>query len=193
MGAQRGPVRGPGGGSGGDSGDPGRGGPGGRDDRADSAVDFAVLLWREDSAWQATGLPERSAGDLVALLAVARQQPSEAGTIVLVSVADDFFVALRCTGRHEQFLLSDVTAAREWELAGEVLDRLGLQPSEADDLDAVTPAGDLDMFAELGMESMEVAALCGDPELYPDEMLQSIADRIGAGALFHRVVDATVV
>lgn len=191
MGARRDTMSGP---AGSPWGGPGTGGPArGRDDPGESPVDFAVLLWREDSAWQATGLPERVAADLVGLLAVVRQQPSEAGALALVSVADDFFVAVRCTGRTERFLLSDVTAAQEWDLAREVLDRLEIEPADADDLDAVIPAGDLDMFADLGMEAMEVAALCGDLELYPDEMLQSIADRIGAGALFHRVVDASVV
>ena len=46
------------------------------------------------------------------------------------------------------------------------------------------PAGDLDIFADLGVAAMEVSAVCGDLELYPDEMLAQIASRIGFGPQF---------
>jgi len=37
---------------------------------------------------------------------------------------------------------------------------------------------------------MELGAISGDLELYPDEMLLSIANRIGFAAAFERAVDA---
>jgi putative tRNA adenosine deaminase-associated protein len=62
--------------------------------------------------------------------------------------------------------------------------------AEPDDLETVQPAGDLDIFADLGVSAMEVAAVCGDLELYPDEMLAQIAARIGFGPQFDQAVDA---
>jgi putative tRNA adenosine deaminase-associated protein len=59
----------------------------------------------------------------------------------------------------------------------------------ADDEDEVEPAGDLDIFADFGMDAMELSAVCSDLELYPDEMLSQIAARIGFGPQFESVVD----
>ena len=52
------------------------------------------------------------------------------------------------------------------------------------------PAGDLDIFADIGVAAMEVSAVCGDLDLYPDEMLAQIAARIGFGPQFDRAVEA---
>jgi putative tRNA adenosine deaminase-associated protein len=54
----------------------------------------------------------------------------------------------------------------------------------------VQPAGDLDIFADLGVAAMEVSAICSDLELYPDEMLAQISSRIGFGPQFDRAVEA---
>ena len=54
--------------------------------------------------------------------------------------------------------------------------------------ESVEPAGDLDIFADLGFGSMELAAVCSDLELYPDEMLAQVAARIGFGPAFDRVM-----
>jgi len=52
----------------------------------------------------------------------------------------------------------------------------------------VEPAGDLDIFGDLGMDAMELSALCSDLELYPDEMLDQVASRIGFGPQFERAM-----
>ena len=51
------------------------------------------------------------------------------------------------------------------------------------------PAGDLSVFADLGVPAMEVAMLCEDADLYPDEMLDSIASRLGFGEEFRQTLD----
>ena len=96
--------------------------------------------------------------------------PGEAGSIGLVSVADDFFVAVRVFGEEERILLSDVTAAQDWPIAREVLERLELPMPDDDDLEQVQPAGDLGVFADMGVPAMDVAMLCEDLDLYPDEI-----------------------
>jgi putative tRNA adenosine deaminase-associated protein len=158
----------------------------------DTLVDFALVAFREDGQWQVGELPSRAAEDLDQLLAAVRQQPSEGVTLALCSYGDDFFLAARPHGADVRLLLSDVTAVGEWPIAQQVLDALdeGDGEAEPDDLETVQPAGDLDIFADLGVGAMEVAAVCGDLELYPDEMLAQIAARIGFGQQFDRAVDA---
>jgi putative tRNA adenosine deaminase-associated protein len=87
-------------------------------------------------------------------------------------------------------LLSDVTAATESPLARAVLARLEL-PLPADD-DRVQPAGDVGIFADLGLEPMDLAAICDQLDLYPEEMLGEVADRLGFGAEYERAVDAAL-
>jgi len=158
--------------------------------RPDSTTtDFAVAAYREDGRWVVATLPPSAADGLGPLVHALRQQPAEGGTIGLVSVAEDFFVVVRVLGDEELILLSDVTAADEWLLAREVLDRLELPMPEGDELDQVQPAGDLTAFADLGLPPMEIAMICEDPDLYPDEMLSSIASRLGFGEEFEQTLD----
>ena len=96
----------------------------------EAAESIAVVVYREDGAWQSGVLPERVGGDLDGLIQVLRQQPAENGAIGLVNVADEFFVALRVRGDDVRVMLSDVTAAVAWDLARQVVDRLGIDAPE---------------------------------------------------------------
>jgi putative tRNA adenosine deaminase-associated protein len=156
----------------------------------EGAIDFVLLAWREDGRWGVEALPNRAADSLDALVHTARQQPSDGGAIALVSVADDFFIAVRVQGDEERVLLSDVTAAQDWDLAREVLDSAGVPIPEGDDLDAVQPGGDLQLFADLGVDAIEIDLLCSDLELFPDEALGRIAARAGFGEQFDLAVES---
>ena len=127
-------------------------------DEAEESI--AVVVYREDGAWQSGVLPERVGGDLDGLIQVLRQQPAENGAIGLVNVADEFFVALRLRGDEVHLMLSDVTAAVDWDLARQVVDRLGIDAPTGDDPDDVWPAGDVGIFADLGLDEMELGARC---------------------------------
>lgn len=153
------------------------------------ATDFAVVVYREDEAWEAEVLPVALTEDLAGLIHALRQQPSLGGTIGLVAVGDDFFVAIRLLGDEVMVFLSDVTASVDWPLATQVLDYLDIPVPEDEELDQVLPVGDMSIFADLGLDEMELGAISGDLELYPDEMLLSIAGRIGFAAAFERAVD----
>jgi putative tRNA adenosine deaminase-associated protein len=157
----------------------------------DGGTDFAVVVYRGEDAWEASALPARVGEDLDDLIAAIRQQSGGGGAIGLVSVEDDFFVAVRVDGENVRLLLSDVTAAGESPIAGEVLEALDLPMPSADD-ERVQPAGDLAIFADLGMTAMELGALCDDLDLYPDQMLASIASRLGFGEPFRRALDAAL-
>jgi putative tRNA adenosine deaminase-associated protein len=153
------------------------------------ATDFAVVVYREDDSWEAEILPVALTEDLAGLIHALRQQPSLGGTVGLVSVGDDFFVAIRLLGDEVMVFLSDVTASVDWPLAGQVLDYLDIPIPDEEELDQVLPVGDMSIFADLGLDEMELGAISGDLELYPDEMLLSIAGRIGFAPAFERALD----
>lgn len=156
------------------------------------ANDVAVVVYREDDRWEADPLPIALTGDLEGLIHALGQQPSLGGTIGLVAVGDDFFVALRVLGTSVRLFLSDVTASIDWKLAREALDYLDLPVPDDEDLDQVLPVGDMSIFADLGVDEMELGALAGDLDLYPDEVLSSIAGRLGFAEPFERALDAAI-
>ena len=153
----------------------------------DTLVDFAVVVFREEGQWQVGSLPHKAATELPALLHAVRQQPSEGPTFAVCSYGDDFFLVIRPDGDDVRLMISDATAAGDWPVAREALDLVD-EPEPEDD-EAAAPAGDLDIFADLGIDSMELVAVCSDLEAYPDEMLGQVAARIGFGPQFESVVD----
>jgi putative tRNA adenosine deaminase-associated protein len=156
----------------------------------DSADSMALVIFREDGVWQSGVLPERVADDLDGLIAVLRQQPGEVGAIGLVNVADEFFVAVRVRGDEVKMLLSDVTAAVAWDLARQVVERLGIDTPGDDDLEDVWPAGDMSIFLDLGFDEMELGAVLADLDAYADEMLLAIAAGLGFSDVYDRAVEA---
>jgi putative tRNA adenosine deaminase-associated protein len=158
---------------------------------ADDGTDFAVVVYRDDDRWLAEALPRTVGEDLDELVEAARRQSGGGGAIAFVSIEDDFFVAARVRGRDVSLLLSDITAAGESPLAGEVLEALDL-PLPGPDDERVQPAGDLTIFSDLGLPAMELGALCDDLDLYPDQMLDSIASRLGFSDAFRRAVDSAL-
>jgi|SRR5579875_1003717 len=161
--------------------------------RRDSDDSLAVVVYREGGLWQSGALPARASDDLDALIGVLRQQPAEGGAIGLVNVADEFFVAVRVRPPERvQMLLSDVTAAVAWDLARQVVSYLDINTPGDDDLEDVWPAGDMSIFADLGLDEMELGALLADVDAYADEMLLAVARRLGFGEVYDRAVEAAV-
>lgn len=156
----------------------------------DSGDAYAAVLVREDGRWEAVPLPTALTEDLEGLLKAVRERPGDGGSFALVDVAHEFFVVVRVVMGRERLLLSDVTAAVAWDLAGQVVERLDLDVPGDDDLEEVWPAGDLAVFDDLGMDEMELGTVLSDLDAYADEMLSAIASRLGFGPAWERVVDA---
>ncbi len=150
----------------------------------------AVLACRDEGRWQVEPLPEVLAGDLVGLIAAVRQQPGASGAVALVDVADEFFVVVRVQQGRVRLLLSDVTASAEWDLAEQVMDHLDIDVPEGEELDEVWPAGDLDVFDDLGLDAMELGVILSDLDAYASEMLSAVTRRLGFAEPYERVVDA---
>lgn len=152
-------------------------------------VDFALAAYREEGAWTVHELTRHHLVDVETLGEALRRLPGDAGALGLVAMDEDFFLLVRVAGPRTRVLLSDVTAADEWDLAASAVDFLGL-PQPEDDDDQV-PAGDLELLADLGMHPLDLGVLLDDVDLYPDEMLSDIARRIGFGPLFDDAVGLT--
>ena len=153
------------------------------------AVDFALAAYREEGVWIVSELAQDVLEDVETLAAALRRFPGDGGAVGLVAVDEDFFVIVRVTGPTTRVLLSDITAADEWELASSVVEFLGLPMPE--DEDDQVPAGDLDLLGDLGMHAMDMGVLLDDVDLYPDEMLSDVARRLGFGELFDDAVGLT--
>ncbi|HVS68378.1 MAG TPA: tRNA adenosine deaminase-associated protein [Mycobacteriales bacterium] len=152
----------------------------------------AIVVYREDGSWRGDVLPDRIADDLDALIKVLRQQPAENGAIGLVNVADEFFVALRVRGDDVRMMLSDASAAVAWDLARQVTDRLGLDTPDDEEGEDIWPAGDIAIFSDLGLDEMELGVLLDDIDAYADEMLVSVADRLGFADVYDRALEVAL-
>ena len=152
-------------------------------------VDFALAAYREEGEWQVQELAHDLVADLESLAHARRRLPGDHGALGLVGMVEGFFLIARVTGGETRVLLSDITAADEWELANSAIAFLGLPMPEDDD--EQLPAGDLDLLGDLGLGAMDLGALLDDPDLYPDEMLSEIARRIGFGSQFDEAVGLT--
>jgi putative tRNA adenosine deaminase-associated protein len=151
---------------------------------------FAIAAFRDNSLWRCEALPPAVLDDLGVLLSALRGQPPEGGPFVVASVDDEFFLVARMHGGRIDLLLSDLTAAVEFPIAAQLLDRLGEDPPEDDELDEVWPIGELDVFADLGLAEDEMEGVLDDLDAYPDEMLETVMDRISMTEQFRLALSA---
>lgn len=151
---------------------------------------WAVVVFPVDGVWEVGELPPTVADDLEAVVAAVRGQVP--GSFALVDVADEFFVVVRRTAGEERLLLSDITASVAWDLAAQVMERLDLDLPADDELDEVWPVGDLGIFDDLGLDGMELGAILSDVDAYADEMLSTLARRLGFADAYERAMDALV-
>ena len=153
------------------------------------AVDFALAAYREEGVWQLQEIADPMLVDVETLVTALRRLPGDGGAVGMLAVDEDFFLLVRVAGPRTRILLSDVTAADEWDLARGAVEMLHLPPPEDDD--EPVPAGDLAIVADLGMSAMDMGLLLDDVDLYPDEMLSDIARRLGFGQQFDDAVGLT--
>jgi putative tRNA adenosine deaminase-associated protein len=157
----------------------------------DDGIDFALAAYREDGQWTVQDLAHDQLADIETISHALRRLPGDGGAVAMVAIDEDFFVIVRVAGTTTRVLLSDLTAAEEWDLAGSALEFLGLPELALEDEDDQVPAGDLDLLGDLGMQAMEMGLLLDDVDLYPDEILSDVARRLGFGEQFDETVGLT--
>ena len=151
------------------------------------SMEFALLAWRDEGKWRASRLSDEATSDIGVVLDALRAQQVDGGAVAMLAVDDQFFILIRQIGARMQMVLSDVMTALDYEIAAEVLELLDLELPAEDDADE--PAGDLNIFTDLGLDAMELQFICDDDEMFPDEQLEVIAKRIGFGDQFIDLVD----
>ena len=146
-------------------------------DVSDVTQDFAIEAWHEDGRWSIASLPDPD--DLTHIIDRLKKQQTNGGAVALIAIDDEFFLAIRVLGTHVKFFISDVTCAIDYEVAAEFLELADIDQPEEDD--EPLPAGDLDIFSDLGLHSMELSTICDDADLFPDEQIEAVASRLGFG------------
>jgi putative tRNA adenosine deaminase-associated protein len=152
---------------------------------------FAVRVSRTDDRWRC----ELLAADAEDELPVLERALGDPGTLgwpgpfVIVVDSRLYFVVLRHgPGGMVRALISDATF-QEWVLAAEVVERYGITVGGGttiddafDDDEQGWPGGDLDVFSDAGLPSEELTRVLDADDLWADEMVLRIAERLGFAA-----------
>ena len=150
------------------------------------SVDFGCIAWHEDGRWDASAL--NSTRDIGLIIDALKSQQTNGGAIALIAIEDEFVIIGRVLGDQMQMMISDVTYALDYEVAAELVEILDLEfPQEEDESQ---PGGDIDLLSDLGVGQMELLTILDDTELYPDEQLEAIANRLGFGEQFNQVIES---
>ena len=150
------------------------------------SVDFGCIAWHEDGRWSVNSLA--STRDIGSIIDSIKAQQTNGGAIALIAIEDEFVIIARALGDQMQMMISDVTYALDYEVAAELVEILDLEfPEEEDESQ---PGGDLDLLNDLGVSEMELLSILDDTELYPDEQLEAIANRLGFGEQFNQVIES---
>ena len=150
------------------------------------SVDFGCIAWHEDGRWDASLL--NSTRDIGLIIDALKSQQTNGGTIALIAIEDEFVIIARVLGDQMRMMISDITYALDYEVAAELVEVLDLEyPQEEDESQ---PGGDIDLLSDLGVGEMELLAILDDTELYPDEQLEAIANRLGFGEQFNQVIES---
>jgi putative tRNA adenosine deaminase-associated protein len=150
---------------------------------------YAVRVSRADQRWRVELLSSDAGDELPALERALGEPGSEGwpGPFVVVVDSRLYFVVLRHgPGGMIRALISDATM-QEWLLAAEVVERYGIgvdTEGAFDDDESGWPGGDLDVFADDGLPAGELRPIVTADDLWADEMVARIAERLGfAGEL----------
>lgn len=162
-------------------------------DDYDDVEGFAVAVVREEGKWRCSPLSNAALGDLVAAETELKALRSSGAVFGLLDVDDEFFVVVRPAPSGTRLLVSDATAAIEYDIAADVLEALNIEVPDIDpdDLDDVEPweEGDLGVLADLGLPEPVLSVILAETDLYPDEQLGMIAQRLGFADEFAAVLD----
>ncbi|PPJ28324.1 tRNA adenosine deaminase [Nocardia nova] len=162
-------------------------------DDYDDVEGFAVAVVREDSTWRCSPLSAAALSSLSAAENELRALRSTGAVFGLLDVDDEFFIVLRPGPTGSRLLISDATAAIDYDIAVEVLDALNVEVPDIDpdELDEIDPweEGDLGVLADLGLPEPVLSVILTETDLYPDEQLGMVAQRLGFADEFSAVLD----
>ena len=157
---------------------------------ADSPDGFGVAVIREDGKWRCAAMRSAALASLSAAETELCEIRSAGAVFGLLDVDDEFFVILRPAPAGTRLLLSDATAALDYDIAAEVLEKLDNDISE-DDLDPEQPfeEGDLGLLSDIGLPEAVLGVILDESDLYADEQLGRIAREMGFADELSAVLD----
>lgn len=160
-----------------------------RNQAADLPDGFGVAVVREDGKWRCSPLRRAALNSLAAAETELRELRSAGAVFGLLDVDDEFFVIVRPAPSGARLFLSDATAALDYDIAQEVLEKLDADIS-LDDLEDEDPfeEGDLGVLSDVGL-SEGVLSIILDSDDYADEQLVRIAQEMGFGDELTAVLD----
>ncbi len=151
---------------------------------ARAPASFAVRVSRPGERWRVDLLAQDAEDELPVLERALGDPGADGWPPPFVVVVDSrlYFVVLRHgPGGMVRALISDATM-QEWLLAAEVVERYGIAVDTEgafDDDEAGWPGGDLDVLADDGLPADELRAIVTADDMWADEMVGRIAERLG--------------
>lgn len=159
------------------------------EDATDEEIDLVVAAYREDGEPVVVPMALELANDLDELITQLRRLPGDGGVVGAVSINSEFFVLVRVRGRNVEVLLSDALAALEWPLAHDVADFLGVDVEDEDDDDDSDYLGDIEMFADVGIEEMDMEAIVDESnDGNSEDAVAMVFDQLKFGAQYRRAL-----
>jgi putative tRNA adenosine deaminase-associated protein len=149
---------------------------------------FAIAVVREDGKWRCSALNQAALADLDTAITELRKIPASGAVLALLAVDDESFVILRPAPKGTELLLSDASAALDYDIAADVLDMLRV-PTPDDDDEEIWPEGDSNILTDLGLPSEELEMIASDVDLYPDEQLRMVAQRCGFAEQYDEILE----
>ena len=147
---------------------------------ADLPDGFGVAVVREEGQWRCSVLASKSLTSLSAAETELRELRSAGAVFGLIDVDDEFFVIVRPAPSGTRLLLSDATAALDYDIAAEVLDKLDadIDPEDLEDAEPFEE-GDLGLLSDIGLPEAVLGVILDQNDLYADEQLVRIAREMG--------------
>ncbi len=157
---------------------------------ADTLYGFAVAVVRENATWRCSAMTAAALSSLSTAETELRELRSAGAVFGLLDVDDEFFLIVRPGPAGTRLLLSDATAALDYDIAAEALEKLDadLAPEDLEDSDPFEE-GDLGVLTDVGLPEAVLSVILDETDLYPDEQLGRIAREMGFAEEYSAVLD----
>jgi putative tRNA adenosine deaminase-associated protein len=161
-----------------------------QDPSSDTPDGFGVAVVREDGKWRCSAMTPKALTSLSIAETELRELRSAGAVFGLLDIDDEFFVIIRPAPAGTRLLLSDATAALDYDIAAEVLDNLDadIGPEDLDDVDPFEE-GDLGVLSDIGLSAGVLSVILAETDLYADEQLGRIAREMGFAEELAAVLD----
>ncbi|MDD4866998.1 MAG: tRNA adenosine deaminase-associated protein [Mycobacterium sp.] len=151
---------------------------------------FGIAVVREEGRWHCSAMGPKALTSLKAAETELRELRSAGAVFGLLDIDDEFFVILRPGPSGTRLLLSDATAALDYDIAAEVLDKLDadIDPEDLENSDPFEE-GDLGLLSDIGLPEAVLGVILDESDLYADEQLGRIAREMGFADQLSAVID----